>query len=44
MFNLIKDEFDENTDDILKSIKKILEKNNKEKDKEENNKKDSEEE
>lgn len=44
MFNLIKDEFDENTDDILKSINKILEKNNKEKDKEENNKKDSEEE
>ena len=44
MFNLIKDEFDENTDDILKSINKILKKNNKEKDKEENNKKDSEEE
>ena len=25
MFNLVKDEFDENSDDILKSINKILE-------------------
>ena len=41
MFNLIKDEFDENTEDILTSINKMLEKNNKEKKKEkgkENNK------
>ena len=34
MFNLIKDEFDENTEDILTSINKMLEKNNKEKKKE----------
>lgn len=25
MFNLVKDEFDENSDDILKSINKLLE-------------------
>ena len=31
MFNLVKDEFDENADDILNSIKKMLEKNKKEK-------------
>lgn len=30
MFNLIKDEFDENTEDILTSINKMLEKNKKE--------------
>ena len=40
MFNLIKDEFDENTEDILTSINKMLEKNKKEenKDKENENK------
>lgn len=31
MFNLIKDDFDENSEDILNSINKILEKNKKEK-------------
>lgn len=31
MFNLVKDEFDENADDILNSINKMLEKNKKEK-------------
>ena len=31
MFNLVKDEFDENADDILNSINKMLEKNQKEK-------------
>lgn len=41
MFNLIKDEFDENTEDILTSINKMLEKNKKEIDKE--NKKESKE-
>ncbi len=41
MFTLIKDEFDENTDDILKSINKMLEKDKKEKDKD--NKKDKDE-
>lgn len=30
MFNLVKDEFDENSDDILNSINKMLEKNRKE--------------
>ena len=30
MFNLVKDEFDENADDILKSINKMIEKNKKE--------------
>ena len=30
MFNLIKDEFDENTEDILTSINKMLEKQKKE--------------
>ena len=30
MFNLVKDDFDENSDDILNSINKMLEKNNKE--------------
>ncbi len=29
MYNLVKDEFDENSDDILKSINKILSKNEK---------------
>lgn len=29
MFNLIKDEFEENSDDILETINKMLEKNNK---------------
>ena len=41
MFNLIKDEFDENTEDILTSINKMLEKNKKEMNKE--NKKESKE-
>ena len=35
MFNLVKDEFDENSDDILKSINKLLEKNEEKKNKEE---------
>ena len=30
MFNLIRDDFDENSDDILNSINKMLEKNKKE--------------
>lgn len=30
MFNLVKDEFDENSDDILASINKMLEKKKKE--------------
>jgi hypothetical protein len=30
MFNLVKDEFDENADDILNSINKMIEKNKKE--------------
>ena len=36
MFNLVKDDFDENSDDILNTINKILEKNknNKEENKE----------
>lgn len=34
MFNLVKDEYEENTDDILKSINKMLEKNKKQKDEE----------
>lgn len=29
MYNLVKDEFDENSDDILKSINEILSKNEK---------------
>ncbi len=33
MFNLVKDDFDENSDDILKTINKMLE-NNKKKDNE----------
>ena len=41
MFTLIKDEFDENTEDILNSINIMLEKDKKEKDKE--NKKDKDE-
>lgn len=39
MFNLIKDEFDENTEDILTSINKLLEKNKKDKEKEKNKEK-----
>lgn len=40
MFNLVKDDFDENSDDILNSINKMLEKNKKEKEeKDEENKK-----
>ena len=31
MFNLVKDDFDEKSDDILNSINKLLEKNKKEK-------------
>lgn len=31
MFNLVKDDFDENSDDILESINKMLEKNKQEK-------------
>lgn len=38
MFNLVKDDFDENSDDILKSINKMLEKNRKEEKDEENKK------
>ncbi len=34
MFNLVKDNFDENSDDILNSINKMLEKNKKEKEEE----------
>ena len=44
MFNLIKDEFDENTEDILTSINKMLEKNKKEKEKENNNEKEEDQE
>ncbi|MEE0865270.1 MAG: hypothetical protein U0L98_00460 [Clostridia bacterium] len=39
MFNLIKDEFDENTEDILTSINEMLEKNKKDKEKENNKEK-----
>ena len=36
MFNLVKDDFDENSDDILNTINKMLEKNkNKKEEKEE---------
>ena len=31
MFNLVKDDFDENSDDILNTINKMLDKNKKEK-------------
>ena len=31
MFNLVKDDFDENSDDILNSINKMLEQNKKDK-------------
>lgn len=34
MFNLVKDDFDENSDDILESINKMLAKNKEEKNKE----------
>ena len=32
MFNLVKDDFDENSDDILNTINKMLEKNEKKED------------
>ena len=35
MFNLIKDEFDENSDDILESINEMIAKQREEKEKEE---------
>ncbi len=35
MFNLVKDEFDENSDDILESINKMLENKKQEKEKNE---------
>ena len=35
MFNLIRDDFDENSDDILNSINKMLEKNKKDKEEQE---------
>lgn len=38
MFNLVKDNFDENSDDILNSINKMLEKNKKEKEEEKKDK------
>lgn len=34
MFNLVKDDFDENSDDILNTINKMLEKNKQQKDNE----------
>ena len=40
MFNLIKDEFDENTEDILTSINKMLAKQKKENEQKEQNDKD----
>lgn len=40
MFNLIKDEFDENTEDILTSINKMLEKQKKENEQKEQEDKD----
>lgn len=43
MFNLIKDNFDENSDDILNSINKMLEKNKKDKDKKDEEKKENKE-
>lgn len=39
MFNLVKDDFDSNTDDILNSINKMLEKNKNKDNKEENKEK-----
>lgn len=39
MFNLIKDEFDENSEDILASINKMLDKNKKKDENEENKRK-----
>ena len=41
MFTVKRDDFDENTDDILNSINKMLEKNKKEENKEENNNKEN---
>ncbi len=37
MFNLVRDDFDENSDDILNSINKMLEKNRKDKETKEEN-------
>lgn len=37
MFNLVRDDFDENSDDILNSINKMLEKNRKDKETNEEN-------
>lgn len=37
MFNLVRDDFDENSDDILNSINKMLEKNRKDKESKEDN-------
>ncbi len=42
MLTFVKDEFDENSDDILNSINKMLEKNKKEKSSEKNKSKDAE--
>lgn len=39
MFNLVKDDFDENSDDILNTINKMLEKKKDKEEKEEENKK-----
>ena len=39
MFNLVKDDFDENSDDILKSINEMLARNTKKKDDEKEEKK-----
>lgn len=41
MFTVKRDDFDENTDDILNSINKMLEKNKKDVNKEENNNKEN---
>ena len=41
MFNLVRDDFDENSDDILNSINKMLEKNKKDKEEKEDNEEES---
>lgn len=41
MLHVIKDDFDENADDILNSINKMLENNKKEKEEEKENKKEN---
>ncbi len=41
MFNLVRDDFDENSDDILNSINKMLEKNRKDKEAKEDNEEES---